>query len=148
MHSVEYYKCKICQYSFILEFSHQKWLEFAVKHKNWMGLEWSNWIFLNEVEFMTEVQTTKYVIHTKKKQQHQDCSQNFYHSEWSIFTAWKTVEHNWKSSLIILEKKHEKKKEFVQMNYVDQILRSVMSVFFEKCHHQEFMNLIMYENEN
>lgn len=78
MNSVGYHKCKACKHPFISEPSRQKRLDFALKHEHFTGLEWSNWVFSDEVAFRTETQATKWVIRTSGERQHRDCTQNQY----------------------------------------------------------------------
>ena len=148
MNAVEYHKCKTCHHPYILEITHQKWLDFILKYQHFMDLKWSNWIFSNEMAFCTDTQATKYVICTVDEWQHCECIQNQYCLSWTIFTAWEAVGHNWKSSLIILEKGTEPWGKFSQKNYIKQILEPVILIFFEKCHWAGYMDLIMYEDGN
>ena len=74
MNAVEYHKCKACHHLFISEVTCQKWLNFALKYKNYTNLKWSNWIFLSEMVFKTGTQTTKWVIRTAEEWQHCNCT--------------------------------------------------------------------------
>lgn len=90
----------------------------------------------------------KWVIRTKGEWQHCDCTQNQYYSDWSTFTVWGAVGYNWKSPLIILEKGSGPRGGFVKVNYVEQVLRSVVASFFEEQHWAGYTDLIMYEDGN
>lgn len=58
------------------------------------------------------------------------------------------VGNNWKSPLNILEKGSEPRGGFAQKDYVEQILKPVVSVFFEERRRAGYHDLIMYEDGN
>jgi transposase len=140
-----YQRCIACPRPFINAKAVKKRLDFARKHRWWSIQQWKVVIWSDEATFETGKRGRVWVTRRTDEKACPNCIKSIYRSGRTSVMIWGALGWDWKSPLIFMEKKPDKK-GICSQAYLEQCLETVIFPWYDSLNEAQKAEAIFMED--